>query len=486
MMQWIDKNHFEYHLTGIFLGEFQDGTGKLAVPAITRGELILEKNYREIDFLLKPSHIAAIPRPFREILTLKDFSSGSPNDDGENTPFLSIDSMQFASQSTLPLVEAIFITQKLTTVNQLAFIPSFMQIKLSAPRKKLNQIVEIHDLTVHFGKRTILKNASFAVEKGDIMGIIGESGAGKSTTIKAILGELPYTGEIRVMGIDAKHKKRISPLYGYVPQDLSLIYHDFTALENCVHFGRQYGMDEAYLTRRSKQIFFDLNIAEIMDKPVGELSGGQKRRISIAMAMVHNPMLLILDEPTSGLDPMTRFDLWKFLDRINKLYGITLIVISHYLDEIEYSDKSAVYLRGVGFYDYDTPANLKKKLPGKGIATEIILDHIDLRAMTALESITEIEEIVQRGERIRILFEVAYSIVHEKITSLFTKLGIVIYRFIPKTEIDMMDYFTIFSRRLGSGHIFEQARKAREKDEELSLSTINGQNNNASIQKEVP
>ncbi|MHA1732280.1 MAG: ATP-binding cassette domain-containing protein, partial [Promethearchaeota archaeon] len=173
--------------------------------------------------------------------------------------------------------------------------------------------------------------------------------------------------------------KAITPLYGYVPQDLSYIYHDFTPVENCIHFGRQYGLSEEVLTQRAKQILKDLGVEDQMDKMVKDLSGGQKRRVSIAIAMVHNPSILFLDEPTSGLDPLTRFDLWRYLDVINKQYGISLVVISHYLDEIEYSDKAAIYLNGVGFHDYNSPQKLKETISRGGVAMEVTLEKVSLR-----------------------------------------------------------------------------------------------------------
>ena len=127
------------------------------------------------------------------------------------------------------------------------------------------------------------------------------------------------------------------------------MYQRFNLLENIVAFGRQYGIPDDILIQRGKKILEDLNIEHVANQTVEELSGGQKRRASIAIAMVHNPQLIFLDEPTSGLDPLARYELWEYMDLINKEYGITLCVISHYLDEIEYCDKACIFLRGIGF-----------------------------------------------------------------------------------------------------------------------------------------
>lgn len=354
----------------------------------------------------------------------------------------------------LDIMENVPIIKKHKRTSLHWFQPSVLYLEVGQSASKIQTIIEIRNLTVKFGKRTIIDNASFSIIKGSIIGIVGESGAGKSTTVKALLGEIPYSGQISIMGIDARQTKRLARYIGYVPQDLSLIYHEFNALENMIHFGRQYDLDEAYLTQKAKKILKDLNIAEMMEKPVSDLSGGQKRRVSIAMAMVHDPSILILDEPTSGLDPISRYSLWRFLDHINKLYGITMIVISHYLDEIEYSDKSAVYLKGIGFFDYANPEILKQKLPGKGKTLEVTLETVDLRAVEVLQEIPEISEIVQRGERIRILSEEDLHLVERKVLQTLARHEIGVYQVQNEIDVDMMDYFTIFSRKMGANSQF--------------------------------
>ncbi|WP_457558596.1 ABC transporter ATP-binding protein [Candidatus Harpocratesius sp.] len=337
---------------------------------------------------------------------------------------------------------------------------TFFEIKsiiliLHSELKNKHNIIEIKNLSVKFGKRTVIKNVNMNISHGSIIGIIGESGAGKSTTVKAMLSQNKYEGEIRILGIDAHQTKRIAPYIGYVPQDLSMIYHNFNALENMIHFGRQYNLEEEEITRRAKRIFKDLDLDKYMGKPVKNLSGGQKRRVSVAMAMVHNPKILILDEPTSGLDPVTRFSLWKYLDNINKIYGITLIVISHYLDEIEYSDKSAIYMKGIGFFEFASPRELKKKLPGKGKAVEITLKRINLQVLNILNNLDGVESIIQRGSRIRILSDSDLNEIALLAKKALLDSKIEVHCIENQVDIDIMDYFTYFSRKLGSGKNFK-------------------------------
>jgi ABC-2 type transport system ATP-binding protein len=355
------------------------------------------------------------------------------------------------------------------------FEPEILVVILEESRLIKQNIITVKNLTVKFGKRTIINNASFNVRHGSIIGIIGESGAGKSTTVKALLAQVKYKGEISIMGIDAQETKRIAPHIGYVPQELTMIYHEFNAFENLVHFGTQYGLEEREITQKAKNILKDLQMSEYMETPVEELSGGQKRRVSIAVALVHDPTILILDEPTSGLDPMTRFSLWRFLDRINKIYGITLIVISHYLDEIEYSDKSAIYLKDIGFFDYDSPDALKKKLPGGGMALEITLDQIDTRAKSVLEEIPQVEAVIPRGVRIRVLSSIPTEEMEIVAKRKLEQAGIDVYSLTAKIEVDMMDYFTYFSRKMGAGKIF---------DEKNSLSTEKSSTKSIVVQNE--
>ncbi|MHA1647090.1 MAG: ABC transporter ATP-binding protein, partial [Promethearchaeota archaeon] len=362
------------------------------------------------------------------------------------------------NKSLYPNIKKYFTKSKyfnnIEPIEKIWFESEIIVLKREEKREEMQDIIEFQNVSVNFKKKQILNNVSMKIKNGSIVGIVGESGAGKSTTVKALLAQIPYTGKINIMGIDAQQTNRIAPYIGYVPQELSMIYHDFNILENMIHFGRQYDMDERDITRKAKKILKDLDIAPWMDTPVKNLSGGQKRRASIAMALIHEPKIVILDEPTSGLDPMTRFSLWRFLDQINKLYGITLVVISHYLDEIEYSDKSAVYLKEIGFFDYESPIKLKEKLPGNGIAIEITLEKVDLNANFLLQKLDGIDAVIQRGVRIRVLTSKDSEEMSKTIESILNLANIGIYRMETNVEVDMMDYFTYFSRKMGSGQNF--------------------------------
>ncbi|MHA1110625.1 MAG: ABC transporter ATP-binding protein [Promethearchaeota archaeon] len=323
--------------------------------------------------------------------------------------------------------------------------PEYLIFEMGEELALTRNVLSVKDLKVKLGGKMIIHDVNFSIERGSIMGIIGESGAGKSTLLRAILGEVEYRGEAKVFGIDAQNTKQISPFIGYVPQDLSRMYGNFNALENIVAFGRQYGIPDDILIQRGKEILKDLNIDEVANQKVDSLSGGQRRRVSIAIAMVHNPYLLFLDEPTSGLDPLSRYNLWEYLDLINRRYNITLCVISHYLDEIEYCDSACIFLRNIGFYDWDTPIGLKKKLPGKGLALEVTLENVTVEAVETLRRLEEIDFVIQRGERLRILSDAPTIALSKKVTSELESNNIPIHSIENKVQIDVIDYFTYVS-----------------------------------------
>ena len=323
--------------------------------------------------------------------------------------------------------------------------PKYILFEIGEELSLSRNVLTVEDLSVVLGGRTIIENVNFKILKGEILGIIGESGAGKSTTLKAILGEVPYKGNIHVFGLDAHNTKDIAPFLGYVPQDLSRMYGNFNCLENIVAFGRQFGVPDDILIQRGKKILKDLGIDHVANQNISTLSGGQKRRASIAIAMVHNPYLLFLDEPTSGLDPLARYELWDYLDIINKEYGITLVVISHYLDEIEYCDKTCIFLRGIGFFEFNTPDGLKKTLPGKGLALEVTLDKVDIKSVEILKTIQDVQFVIQRGERVRLLTNKPSNLMAQRVLKTFKEKNIKLHSLSYKVSIDMVDYFTYIS-----------------------------------------
>ncbi|MFX1405093.1 MAG: ABC transporter ATP-binding protein, partial [Promethearchaeota archaeon] len=201
---------------------------------------------------------------------------------------------------------------------KLLFTPAYART-----RGKVENVIVAENLTVTVDDNfDIIRDVSFKLPSGKIMGIIGESGSGKSTAIRALIGDIiPTHGRVVIGGVLSTQRKQVKPIFGFVPQDLGYMYQNFTPLENIVEFGKQYGIPELELVRRGKVLLRELGIFEKGNQSVRTLSGGEKRRASISIAMVHRPQLLILDEPTSGLDPDMRSELWDYLDYLNQEYG---------------------------------------------------------------------------------------------------------------------------------------------------------------------
>jgi ABC-2 type transport system ATP-binding protein len=301
--------------------------------------------------------------------------------------------------------------------------------------------IEVEDLTVYAGKKVIINKMSLRLEQGEILGVLGESGAGKSTFVKALLGMRSFTGKNKVLGFDVKKEaKKLKAYYGYVPQDLSKIYENFTVMENIIVFGQQYGLSVEEAVKRGKLILKGLQIAQKEDELVKNLSGGQKRRASIAISMVHEPPLLILDEPTSGLDPVVREELWLSLVELNQRLKTTLIVITHYPEESRFCNKVAIFGRKKGLIDFGKPSDLLALLPGGGRAIEIIFEKQIENAVQKLSTIPNVDKVLEKnlGKEFVIFTEMNSQ---QLKTEIQTKIPEAIIAEISQTDARMEDFF---------------------------------------------
>ncbi len=196
-------------------------------------------------------------------------------------------------------------------------------------------LVEAHSLTKRFGDFVAVDGIDFAIRRGEAFGFLGPNGAGKTSTMRMIACVSPVTeGELRVFGLDPRRDgERIRARLGVVPQDDTLDL-ELTVHENIYIYGRYFGLPPAVLRERAAELLDFMQLSERAHDRVEPLSGGMKRRLTIARALVNEPDLLILDEPTTGLDPQARHALWDRLYRL-KQRGVTLIITTHYMDEAE-------------------------------------------------------------------------------------------------------------------------------------------------------
>ncbi len=328
--------------------------------------------------------------------------------------------------------------------HKMLFTPAYART-----RGKVENVIVAENLTVTVDNNfDIIRDVSFKLPSGKIMGIIGESGSGKSTTLRALIGDIiPTRGRVVIGGIKSTQRKQVKPIFGFVPQDLGYMYQNFSPLENIIEFGKQYGIPERELVRRGKVLLREMGIFEKGNQTVKTLSGGEKRRASISISMVHRPQLLILDEPTSGLDPDMRSELWDYLDYLNQEYGTSMIVVTHYPGEGEYCDTVGVFMRERSLVAYGSPAELKASLPGKGYAVGIILQQPRPGIASLLHDVTGIIHVLERGELIKIFSEVPLIEMSERVVRALQSQDIQIKTVKPKMGVDMTDYFILITGR---------------------------------------
>ena len=219
-------------------------------------------------------------------------------------------------------------------------------------------VIRVENFKQQFGKLVVLKNINLEVKRGEILGLLGPSGSGKTTLVKAIVGmSEPTEGTVTVLQTKMPSLSVVSQI-GYMAQSDAL-YEDLNAYDNILFFASLYGMKGKEAKKRADEVLELVILRNEGKKLVKNFSGGMKRRLSLAIALVHNPEILILDEPTVGIDPVLRVEFWKEFERIRKA-GVTIIITTHVMDEAEHCDRLAL-IRNGGIIAMGTPDELKDK-----------------------------------------------------------------------------------------------------------------------------
>lgn len=221
----------------------------------------------------------------------------------------------------------------------------------------MDKVIEIEGLCKSFGNVKAVNNISFSVQKGMLFSFLGVNGAGKSTTISMICGLLkPDSGTVKVCGENCENVK---DKIGVVFQS-SVLDASFSVYDNLKYRAALYGITGKRFQKRLGELTELLEMKEILNRPVGKLSGGQRRKADIARALFHAPSLLILDEPTTGLDPQTRKTLWSVIENLRKTEGLTVLLTTHYMEEAADSDMIVIIDSGK-IVAKGTPIELKNK-----------------------------------------------------------------------------------------------------------------------------
>lgn len=250
-----------------------------------------------------------------------------------------------------------------------------------------------------FGDFTAIEGINLSVPKGSIYGFLGPNGCGKSTTIRVLTGLLsPTSGSVNVLGLEIpRQSEQLRLKIGYMTQKFSL-YDELTVEENLQFMGQIFGMNRKALTQRTNEQLKTYGLDERRKQRVSSMSGGQKQRLALAAATMHNPELLFLDEPTSAVDPENRREFWEQLFDLSS-QGTTILVTTHYMDEAERCHRLAIMESGEIRAD-DEPEKLMQQM-GVNI---VEVKAPNLRKLKeSLTSYPQVRSAAQLGVRLRVL-----------------------------------------------------------------------------------
>lgn len=257
--------------------------------------------------------------------------------------------------------------------------------------------INVQNLSKTYGDHPAVHGISFSIARGEIFGLLGPNGAGKSTTISMLVGlTSPTAGHILVEGLALhEHLNTIKPRLGFVPQELAL-YPTLSALDNLIFFGQIYGLRGKVLKQRIEWVLDTVHLVERAGEPVEQFSGGMKRRVNLAIGLLHQPDILFLDEPTVGIDPQSRNAIFESIETLNQA-GLTIIYTTHYMEEVERLCQRVAIMDHGQIIALDTPANLIRSL-GEGIirleiaGNKIEAVSLEARRLSSVKSVNRQEQ----------------------------------------------------------------------------------------------
>lgn len=218
-----------------------------------------------------------------------------------------------------------------------------------------------------FGKTVAVAGIDLDIGEGGIYGLIGPDGAGKTTSLRMLAGVLkPTSGRASISGIDVnRNPEQVRPLLGYMAQRFSL-YADLSVLENLLFYADIFGVRGVERRQRIERLLAFARLEAFGDRPAGFLSGGMKKKLALACALIHRPRVLLLDEPTNGVDPISRREFWDILSDLH-LEGVTILVSTPYMDEAERCQQVGLMHQG-RLIRQGSPAELRTLVPGQMLA----------------------------------------------------------------------------------------------------------------------
>lgn len=262
-------------------------------------------------------------------------------------------------------------------------------------------IIETKDLTkIYDGKVKAVDKLNISIEEGEIYGLLGPNGAGKTTTIKMLTTALkPTSGTATISGFDiVKDSMKLRRIIGMVPQDLTTD-DDLKGWENMSMVSQFYDMPKREAEEQIESLLKLVDLSDASDRYVKEYSGGMRKRLDLAVGLIHSPKILFLDEPTLGLDVQTRTIMWDYISSIRKKTGVTIILTSHYLEEVDaLADRMSIIDKGK-IVITGTSADLKRSLKGDIVSIEFSTDEEGKRLQKYPDGVEEPET---KGNEVRI------------------------------------------------------------------------------------
>ena len=232
--------------------------------------------------------------------------------------------------------------------------------------------IEVNQISKYFQKNKVLDNITMTIDSGRIFCLLGASGSGKTTLLRIIMGAISVENGTVIIGGKSVPDRSLLACIGYMPQNEAL-YEELSAWDNLKFFAGLQKLSRTQFEKKAEEILSVVGMLKDKNKLVRNFSGGMKKRISLAVALIHEPKLLLLDEPTVGVDPVLRKNIWNYLKQL-KESGITIVVTTHVMDEVRECDDAAL-LRNGHIIAKDTVLNLIGSTPNGRIEELFFMDN---------------------------------------------------------------------------------------------------------------
>jgi ABC-2 type transport system ATP-binding protein len=272
-------------------------------------------------------------------------------------------------------------------------------------------IIETKDLVKKFGDTVAVDGLDLAIKPGELFGLVGPDGAGKTTAIRMLVAIMnPTSGSASVLGYDTKKESEaIKPHIGYMAQQFSM-YDDLSVMENLNFFADVFSLRGDARRQRIQRLLAFARLAEFSNRRAGHLSGGMKKKLALACALIHEPDILYLDEPTTGVDPVSRREFWDILTELH-IQGVTILVSTPYMDEAERCSRVGLMYRG-RLIECDAPAAIKDLIPGQLLELKPVSDSgrsvgVLQRAKAAVAPLPGVLEVQTYGDLLHVFVDQA-------------------------------------------------------------------------------